>query len=397
VVQQLALVLGAVAPVQALLDVHMAVLRGVDLHPLRLAHDARGQRLDARRKGGAEHHGLAPGGGEAVDFGQVVGKAEVEHAVGLIDHQKLHLIEHQLAAALQIEQAARRGHHEVGVLQFGDLHLVGHAADHVGNAQATAVLHQVDGVVGHLLRQLARRAQHQRTRNGGLEVARQQRVLALGALGRGLAGRSGLGLQALPFGALGGLLLLHLHQQGVQHRQQEGRGFAAAGLARDHQVGEGVAARARAAFGLHGFGDHGLLHQVGWVKPRSATALSSGWARPNAAKAEGVVGVATGVAVAGVAASMAAGLQVMSVMSFVHAHCGRKGTKTEGRPAVTGCAGAPDSFVVKKHIDHKQIGPEDSARLVGSATRLGLAGARQPPLESQAAGSHCWPPDQALA
>ncbi|BAO82502.1 uncharacterized conserved protein [Serpentinimonas maccroryi] len=63
----------------------------------------------------------------------------------------------------------------------------------------------------------------------------------------------------------------------------------------------------------------------------------------------------------GVAASMAAGLQVMSVMSFVHAHCGRKGTKTEGRPAVTGCAGAPDSFVVKKHIDHKQIGPEDSA------------------------------------
>jgi len=84
-------------------------------------------------------------------------------------------------------------------------------------------------------------------------------------------------------------------------------------------------------------------------------------------------------------------------MSFVHAHCRRKGTKTEGRPAVTGCAGAPDSFVVKKHIDHKQIGPEDSARLVGSATRLGLAGARQPPLESQAAGSHCWPPDQALA
>jgi hypothetical protein len=120
--------------------------------------------------------------------------------------------------------------------------------------------------------------------------------------------------------------------------------------------------------------------------------LSSGWAKPNAAKAEGVVAVATGVA-----ASMAAGLQVMSVMSFVHAHCRRKGTKTEGRPAVTGCAGAPDSFVVKKHIDHKQIGPEDSARLVGSATRLGLAGARQPPLESQAAGSHCWPPDQALA
>jgi hypothetical protein len=64
--------------------------------------------------------------------------------------------------ALQVQQAAGRGDHEVGVLQAGDLHLVRHAAHHVGDAQALAMLDQVDGVVRHLLREFARRAQDQR-------------------------------------------------------------------------------------------------------------------------------------------------------------------------------------------------------------------------------------------
>ncbi len=255
VVQQLALVLRAVAPVEALLDVDVLVLRGVDLHLLRAAHDAGGQCLDAGGKGGAEHHGLATGGGEPVDFGQVVREAEVEHAVGFIDDQELHFIEFDLAAALQVQQATRRGHHQIGVLQLGNLHLVGHAAHHVGNAQAAAVLDEVDRVVRHLLRQFTGRAQHQCARHGGLEVARQQWVFALRTLGFGLASGQGFGHLALPIGAFFGFMGLLLLQQGVQHREQKSRSLAAAGLARDHQVGVGL----RFDADLHRLGNGGLL------------------------------------------------------------------------------------------------------------------------------------------
>ena len=131
--------------------------------------------------------------GELVDFGQVVGEAQVEHAVGLVDDEELHLVQLDLHRALQVQQAAGRGDHEVGVLQPGDLHLVGHAAHHVGDAQAAAMLDQVDGVVRHLLREFARRAQDQRAGGGGLEVARVGRVLALGRLGGASPRASGLG------------------------------------------------------------------------------------------------------------------------------------------------------------------------------------------------------------
>ena len=51
-------------------------------------------------------------------------------------------------------------------------------------------------------------------------------------------------------------------QQGVQHGQQEGRGLAAAGLARHHQVDEAGGAVGTAAGG-HGARDHLLLHRGG--------------------------------------------------------------------------------------------------------------------------------------
>ena len=260
VVQQLALVLGAVAPVELLLDVAVAVLRRIDLHLLRLAHDAGRQCLDARCEGGTEHHGLVARYGELVDFGQVIGKAEVEHAVGFVHHQELHFIELDLPAALQVEQAAGRSHHEVGVLQLGNLNLVGNTTHHVGNAQATAMAHQIDGVVGYLLGQFAGRAKNQGTRHGGLEVAGQQRVLALRCLGGWLAFGGSLGSQTLALGAFrsfGGSLLL---EQGMQNGQQESGSFAATGLAGHHEVGVSLG---RSALALHGLGNDGLLHQRG--------------------------------------------------------------------------------------------------------------------------------------
>ena len=264
VIQQLALVFRAVTPVQALLDVDVLVLRGVDLHLLRTAHHSRGQGLNTGRKSGTEHHGLATRGGQSVDFRKVIGETEIQHAVGFINHQKLHLVQLDLAAALQIQQAARGGHHQVGVLQLGDLHLVRHATDHVGNTQASAVLDQVDRIMRHLLGQFTRGAQHQSPRHGGLEVTRQQRVLALRALGSRLPGRLCFGHQTVPFGPFLGFTGALLFQQGVQYRQQEGGGFATTGLAGDHQVSKDL------AFGavVHGFGNGGLLNERGLGEPQ---------------------------------------------------------------------------------------------------------------------------------
>ena len=239
-VQQRALVLGVVGPEQLLRDVDVALLRVVDLQAVHAAatvvHHAHGQLLDARGKGGREHHGLATRCRQLVDGGQVIGKAQIQHAVGFVNHQELHVFQAQLARTLQIQQAARGGHHQVGVLQAGDLHGIGHAADHVGNAHAFAMAHQFDGIVRDLLRQLTGGAENQRTRLGRTEVARQGRVDALGLFRRGFATGSGFGTGGLMGQALGLLLGLLLAQQGVDHRQQKGGGLAAARLAGDHQV-----------------------------------------------------------------------------------------------------------------------------------------------------------------
>ena len=176
-------------------------------------------------------------------LGQRVGKAQVEHAVGLVHDEEAHLVQLDLAAAGQVEQAAGRGHHQVGVLQLGDLQLVRHAAHDGGNAHAAAVPDQVDGVGRHLLRQLARGAQHQRAGHGGLELARIQRAAAARLLGRGLAGGQGGGDLGVPRGFLArGFLGLHA-DQGVQHGQQKGGCLAAAGLAADHEVVEAFGVR----------------------------------------------------------------------------------------------------------------------------------------------------------
>ena len=256
-VEQLALVVRAVAPKELLLNVAVAVLGRINLDLLRVAHHTGGQRLNAGCKRGTEHHGLLTRNRQLVDFSQVVSKTEVEHAVGFVHHQKLHFTQLELTTALQIQQTAWRGHHQVGILQLGNLHLVRHATHHSGNAQTPAMLDQTNGVVRHLLSQFACGAQHQRTRHDRLKVAGQQRVLTLWALGLWLAFGSGLLHLTVPFGLFLGLFGVLLLQQRVQHRQQECSGFATTGLARDHQVGVGLTL----AHSLHGFGNAGLLHQ----------------------------------------------------------------------------------------------------------------------------------------
>ena len=95
----------------------------------------------------------------------------------------MHLVELDLHRALQVQQTARRRHHQIGVLQLGDLQLVRHAAHDVGDAQAAAMLDQFNRVVRYLLGQFAGRAHHQSAGRWRLEVAGIGRVLALGTLG----------------------------------------------------------------------------------------------------------------------------------------------------------------------------------------------------------------------
>ena len=133
--------------------------------------------------------------------------------------------------ALQVEQTPWCGDHQIGVLQFGNLQLVRHAAHHVGHAQAAAVFDQVDRIVGHLLGQLACRANNQGARRRGFEVAGVGGVFALAAFGQRLAFGCSLGAGAVKRGALLSFLVGHFLEQGVQYRQQESRCFAAAGLA----------------------------------------------------------------------------------------------------------------------------------------------------------------------
>ena len=241
-VQHLALVLSVVGPVQHLLDIAVLLMWSINLQLLDrcavVVHHAHAQLLDARRECGAEHHGLLALNGQLVDFGQIVREAQVEHAVGLVHHQELHLVELDLHRALQVQQAAWGGHHQIGVLQLGNLQLVRHAAHHVGNAQATGMFDQVDGIVCHLLGQLTGWADDQRAGHSRLEVAVVGRVFALGALWRRFTIGCSLGHRTLVFRTRFSFSFCMLADQRVQHRQQERGGLAAAGLAGNHQIDE---------------------------------------------------------------------------------------------------------------------------------------------------------------
>ena len=262
VVQQLALVGHVVGPQQRLGNRCMLFVRRVDFDALWLTHHAGSELHDARRKRGAEHHGLLALDRELVDFGQVVGKAEVQHAVGFVNDEELHLVELDLHAALQVQQTAGRGHDEVSVLQLGNLQLVRNAAHNVGNAQATAMAHQINRVSADLLGQFAGRAQNQRAGRGSLEVADVGRVFALWLLQRRFAASNRFGAQTFEFSAFKTLGLFLLFQQGVQHRQQKRSGLAATRLAGNQQVGEFGGFRVGVE-GLHGLRNGGQLHGGG--------------------------------------------------------------------------------------------------------------------------------------
>ena len=215
-----------VGAVKALLHGRGGFVRTGDLDGHGVLQVAARQALDFWREGGRKQQCGAVLGQVAQDALQIGQKADVEHAVGLVEHHVFHLVEHRIFGLDVIEQTPRRGHqHLYAFFQFGGLGLHVHAAKNDGTAQLG-----VFGVLGDLLRhlvgQLARGQQHQGTHR--------------------VACRRG-----------GGVFVF---QQALQQGQRKGSRFAGAGLCRAHHV----LACEDDGNGLCLDGRHGLVAHVGY-------------------------------------------------------------------------------------------------------------------------------------
>ena len=189
-----------------------------NLHACRVAHQvgdlAHGLLVERRR----EQQRLALGrrlAHNAADGGQ---KAHVEHAVGLVEHQHLDLV--QVAGSLldQVDQTARRCDQDVAaVLEGSGLWLVAHAA-HDGHGDMARDVGNLAGDLVDLLGKLARGGddEHHRATAVTLRLFSTATAVAAAALAHRL-GRSDV-------------------LQIVHGRQQEGGRLAGAGLSGGKQV-----------------------------------------------------------------------------------------------------------------------------------------------------------------
>ena len=191
---------------------------GRDLHAGRVAHKvgdlAHGLLVERRR----EQQRLALGrrlAHNTADGGQ---KAHVEHAIGLVEHQHLDLV--QVAGALldQVDQTARRGDQDIAaVLECRGLRLVAHAT-HDGHGDMAGDVGDLARDLVDLLGELAR---------GGDDEHHGATAVALGLLGAATT----VAAAALTHG-LGRSDVLQI----VHGRQQKGGRLAGAGLGGGKQV-----------------------------------------------------------------------------------------------------------------------------------------------------------------
>ena len=160
--------LGAAARIHrngALFDGRL-VARGVrHLYPHGVLKKAIGQRLHGSGKGGREEQVLPPGRQQRQHALQFFGKAQVQQPVGFVQHQVRHGRQAQRVVVHQVQQAPRRGHHNVGTAaQAQHLRVDGYAAKHDGDLERLLqVLRQAAQHFAHLRGQFTRRYQHQGT------------------------------------------------------------------------------------------------------------------------------------------------------------------------------------------------------------------------------------------
>ncbi|MEY4487825.1 MAG: hypothetical protein RIQ79_333 [Verrucomicrobiota bacterium] len=92
---------------------------GRHVQPHGIAQQGGGEGLDLRREGGGEKQALAAGGQEGDDAAELVAEAEIEQAVGLVEHEGRDGGEREGVVVEQIEQAAGRGDENIGAATEG--------------------------------------------------------------------------------------------------------------------------------------------------------------------------------------------------------------------------------------------------------------------------------------
>ena len=187
---------------QPLLDRAGSGIARADLDAQRIVQRQAREHADLVGEGGGEQQRLALARQRRVHRLQLFGEAQVEHAVGFVEHQGLHLAELDGVLAEQVEQAPRGGHQQVDAA----------AQAHHLRVDADPAVYRVGG---------------------------QRQVLGvLAHIGVNLLGQLPGGYQHQRAHRVGGDLLA-LQGQALQHRQGEARGLAGAGLGRGHQVAAG--------------------------------------------------------------------------------------------------------------------------------------------------------------
>ena len=163
-----------------------------DLDPGRRMQEGVGDPFDLGRHGSGEEQRLPGEGHEPEDPFDIGDEAHVEHPVGLVDDHDLHAGQEQLAALEMVEQPAwRSDQHVDAAVDQRILFLEAHAADQERLGQLHVLGIGVE-VFRHLGGQLARRAEHQRTRHPRPGTAARQHADHRQGERRGLAG-AGLG------------------------------------------------------------------------------------------------------------------------------------------------------------------------------------------------------------
>ena len=201
--------------------------------------------------GGAEEEVLALGRDGVDDALHVRPEAHVEHAVGLVEHERVDLVEQDVALAQHVEQAAGRGDEQVDALaDLLGLRVVGNAAEH-GDDRAAAVGAQRLADLFDLPAELARRGDDEGGRVGRAAVGDGRACHALQD-GQDESGRlAGTGLRRAHHVAPGedarDGLLLDGSRRFVAHGGDAGEQLAAEAECREQRAGRPRAWGRRAA------------------------------------------------------------------------------------------------------------------------------------------------------
>ena len=173
-----------------------------DLHTLRILEQSRCQVADFVTERGREEQALLFFGYDGQHFFHVMNEAHIEHSIGFVQHQHLHLAQIQNALLHQVQQATRCSHQNVNAFfYFADLGVHADATEYHGGGQLQKFAVGLYRLF-HLCGQLAGGGEHQRADARAAEF---------------VGGATG-------------------HRQFMQHRQYKGGRFASAGLGAAQQV-----------------------------------------------------------------------------------------------------------------------------------------------------------------